>query len=110
MLNQYIVVGRIKELPLIRETSGGNKVSTLLLEVDRNFKNSEGFYETDLFQITLWKGIAETTVHLAEVGCLVAIKGRIQSSQYENKEGLQFYNYEIIAEKVSFLTQKENQE
>ena len=109
MLNQLIVVGKVKELPAMRETSNGNKVSTLLIEVNRNFKNSEGFYETDIFQVTLWKGIAESTVHLAQAGSLIAIKGRIQSSMYESKEGTQYYNYEIIAEKVSFLSQKEDQ-
>lgn len=108
MLNQFIVVGRIKDLPAIRETVNGNKVATLLLTVDRNFKNSEGFYEQDTFQVTLWKGIAESTVHLAEVGNIVAIKGRVQSSTYEGKDEMQYYNYEIIAEKVSFLTQKED--
>ena len=109
MLNQFIVIGKIQELPMIRETSNGNKISTLLLEVDRNFKNSDGLYERDSFQITLWKGIAESTVHLAEIGSLIAVKGRVQSNTYEGKDGVHYYNYEIIAEKVSFLTQKENQ-
>ena len=104
MLNQFIVIGRIKELPVIRETTNGNKISTLLLEVDRNFKNSDGVYEKDVFQITLWKGIAESTVHLSEIGSLIAVKGRVQASTYEGKDGIQYYNYEIIAEKVSFLT------
>ena len=35
------------------------------IEVTRPFANSEGVYETDEFSVTLWKGIAQTTVQVA---------------------------------------------
>ena len=104
MVNQITLVGKISEMPVVRETSGGTKVSTLKLEIERGFKNSEGIFESDIMNITLWKGIASSTVHLANVGDLVAVKGRIQSSPYEGKDGIEYYNYELIAEKVTFLT------
>ncbi len=63
MLNQCALVGRVKELPVSKTTSQGNTVAQLVLEVDRNFRNSDGTLSTDLFQITLWKGIAETCVN-----------------------------------------------
>lgn len=107
MINQIIVIGKVRELPVLKETTNGNKVASILLDVMRNFRNSEGEYEQDIMQFTLWKGVAESTVAVSQIGDLVAIKGRIQSSSYESKEGLLFYNYEMIAEKVTFLNQNQ---
>jgi single-strand DNA-binding protein len=106
MLNQIVLVGRVIQLPEIRETSSGAKVATLHLEVDRNFRNSHGEYEKDIFNVTLWRGVAETTIAVCEVGSLVGIKGRIQANSFETKEQKPFYYCEVIAEKVSFLQTK----
>ena len=106
MINQIITLGKIAELPTLKKTPRGNSVTTIMLEVTRNFRNSDGRYEKDLMQFTLWKGIAETTVAVASVGDLLAIKGHIQTSSYENAEGVVYYNYELIAEKVTFIASK----
>ncbi len=106
MLNQIVLVGRVIQLPEIRETPSGAKVATLQLEVDRNFRNSHGEFERDVFSITLWRGVAETTISVCEVGSLVGIKGRIQANSYENKDQKLIHSFEVIAEKVSFLHPK----
>ena len=103
MLNQVVIVGRLAASPEIRETCHGNKVSTIVLEVDRNFKSSDGVYETDFIPCTLWRGIAETTAQYCEAGSLVGVKGRLQSRSYETKDGAKMFQSELIAEKVTFL-------
>ena len=45
MLNQVVIVGKVVKLPEVKETSTGVKLAELLVEVDRNFKNSQGEYE-----------------------------------------------------------------
>ena len=57
MLNQIVLVGKVVELPTLRETSSGSKVANLLLEVDRTFKNAQGEYEKDLIVCTMWRGV-----------------------------------------------------
>lgn len=106
MLNQIILVGKVVELPTLRETSSGNKVANLLLEVDRNFRNAHGEYDKDLIMCTLWRGVAETATSVCEVGSLVGVKGRLQASSFDTKENRPFYYCEVIAEKVSFLQPK----
>lgn len=103
MLNTFVLVGRIKELPQIKETSNGLRVATMLIEVERGFKNIDGIYEWDVFPVTLWKGLAETTVSVAKVNDIVALKGRIHSNKYETKDERVFYNHEFIVEKLSFI-------
>lgn len=103
MLNQIVLVGRVKELPTIQESANGNKFANLLLELDRPFKNSNGVYEQDYITIILWKGIAETVSDICQINDIIGVKGRIQSYSYEGKDGQTYRSYDIIAEKISFL-------
>lgn len=103
MLNQVVVVGRVKELPQVKETSSGVKLAEMLVEVDRNFKNALGQFETDLIQCTLWRGLAESALEQCEVNGLIGIKGRLQGKHFESKEGSPIYYSELIVEKISFL-------
>ena len=101
-MNVVSVVGEIIELPIMRESSAGNKVATLAMKVVRPFKNSEGYYDFDEFNVTLWRGIAETTCEVCKVGDVIAVKGRLQSRLYE-KEDVIYRNCEIVAEHLSFI-------
>lgn len=103
MLNTMVIVGTLIEQPEIRETSLGNKICTIKLDVPRNFPNSNGEYEKDIFSITLWRGIAETTAQHCRVGSVLAVKGRIQAKELQTKEGNTFQALDLIAEKVSFI-------
>ncbi|MFV0381854.1 MAG: single-stranded DNA-binding protein [Breznakia sp.] len=107
MLNQIVIVGKVKEMPELKETNSSIKYALLTLDVNRNFKNSEGVFESDTIVCTLWRGIAESCLDVCEVGSLVGIKGRLQSRSYTNEENRTFINYEVIAEKVSFLDAKQ---
>ena len=109
MLNQCVLVGRVKEMPRLQETVNGNKVASLLLEVERSFKTSDGFVEKDVFSVQLWRGIAETCCEVCVPGSLVGIKGRLQSFNVK-KEDNTFYNAEVIAERVSFLDMSSKQQ
>ncbi len=102
MLNQIVLVGKVKELPVIKETSGGTKLATMLIEVDRSFKNSIGEIDTDEFQVTLWRGIAEECEMVCKIGSLIGVKGRLQANNFAKEESI-FYKSEIVAEKISFL-------
>jgi len=104
MLNQVVLVGRVSSLPILKDTSTGVKLAEMVVEVDRNFKNTQGELEVDLIQCTLWRGLAETAVEQCAVGTLVGIKGRLQANSFETKESNLFRYCEVIAEKISFLT------
>ena len=106
MLNQTILVGRIVKNPELKETETGKKVTNVVLAVPRNFKNSDGQYETDFINCVLWKGIAENTVEYCHKGDLVGIRGRIQSRSIDVDEENKRQVMEVVAEKVTFLTSK----
>ncbi|WP_423363927.1 single-stranded DNA-binding protein [Mycoplasma sp. P36-A1] len=103
MLNQIVIVGRLVKDPVTIETNDGKKLANITLAVQRNFKNSEGNYETDFIDCVLWKGIAESTSNYCSKGSVLGIKGRLVTSVFKNNEGLSRKSVEVVAEKVSFI-------
>ena len=102
MMNQVVMIGRIVKEPELKETEKGN-LCNLTLAVARPYKNEEGVYETDFVDVTLWKSIAENTKEYCRKGDLVGVKGRIQTSHYEQDDEVKYVT-EVIAEKVTFLS------
>lgn len=107
-MNVVCMVGKVIKLPEVKETVNGNKVATLEMEVERNFANSEGEIESDIFTVTLWKGLAESSLSICNLNSLVSVKGRLSSKNFDTKEGNKFYYCEVIAEKLAFIASGKN--
>jgi len=110
MLNQVVLVGRLTDDVGVSETESGKKLSHLTLAVPRSCKNSEGVYETDFIRCILWNAIAESTSEYCQKGDIIGIKGRIEVSNYEDKDGNKKSSTNVIAEKVTFLSSKKQEE
>ena len=110
MLNQVVLVGRLTEDPTLVNTVNGKKVSSITLAVQRTFKNQEGIYEADFIRCILWNAIAASTTEYCKKGDIVGVKGRIQTSNYEDEQGNKIYTTDVIAEKVTFLSSKKPDE
>lgn len=110
MLNQAVIVGRIIKEPELKKTENGTKVTNITLAVPRCFKNSEGQYDTDYISCVLWKGVAESTVEYCKKGDLVGVKGRIQTRDVELEDETRKKYVEVVAEKVTFLSNKKTGE
>lgn len=109
MLNQIVLVGRLTDDPKLAETDTGKKKTIINLAVARPFKNSEGVYETDFIRCILWNGIADNAKEYTKKGDIVGIKGRLQTSTYE-ENGERKYMTEVIAERLSFITSYKKEE
>lgn len=109
MLNQVVLAGRLVSDPEIIVTENNKKKTLVTVAVPRSYKNTEGNYETDFVRCILWNGIAESTCEYCKKGDIVGVKGRIQTSNYE-QEGQRKYAVDVIAERVSFLGSKKTDE
>ena len=108
-MNNVILVGRLTQNPEIIEIENNKKVTSVILAVNRNFKNSEGIYETDFIRCILWNNIAASTTEYCRVGDVIGIKGRLQSSKYEDENKKIHYITDVIAERVTFLSTNKKQ-
>lgn len=109
MLNQIILVGRLTRDVTVHKSDKGSKVATISLAIPRSFKNMEGSYDTDFIDCVAFEGIAENTAEYCSKGDIVGVKGRVQSRVVE-KDGNKEYLMEVIAEKVTFLSNKRDDE
>lgn len=111
MLNQVVIVGRIIETPTIKELENGKKASTITLAVQRVYKNVDGEYETDFVPVILYNGIAENVLEYCKKGDVVGVKGKIEMTPRIDEEDFQKgQEISIIAEKVTFLSSKKENE
>ena len=104
MVNQIVLVGRIARTPETKTSENGKKFATLTLAVPRNYKNSNGEYDTDFLDCSLWTAIAENTAEYCKSGDIIGGKGRIQTRLIDNEDGTKHKKMEIIADKVTFLS------
>lgn len=103
MLSVCVVVGKVIKEPEIIKTANGNTMAYLYVETARPFRSEDSGPNTDVYKVLLWRGIAEECKDNCDIDSIVAIRGRLQSSIYE-KDDKSFYNCEIIAEKVSYIS------
>lgn len=109
MLNQVVFIGRLVRDPELRESEGGKKYTNITLAVTRSYKNPDGDYGVDFIDCRLWTGVAENTAEYCKKGDLIGIKGRIETRKVEEEEKTRLLT-EIIAEKVTFLSSKRQEE
>lgn len=103
-MNTVVLVGRLTSDPEITVTENGRNVTKITLAINRNYKNQDGLYESDFIRCVLWNSIAGATTEYCKVGDVIGIKGRLQTSSYENKDNQKVYVTEVIAERVTFLS------
>lgn len=110
MLNQVIMVGRLVKNPEIKELESGKKVSNITIAVPRSYKNLNGEYETDFIDCVLWEAIAQQTTEYCYKGDLIGVKGRLQTRNIEKEDGTKEKITEVVAEKITFLSSKKENE
>ena len=106
-MNNVVLVGRLTKDPEMLDTKDNSKKRTIVtLAVTRNYKNSEGIYDTDFIRCILWNAVASSACEYCKSGDVVGIKGRLESRKYETEEKEVKYITEVIVEKITFLSSK----
>lgn len=109
MLNSVVLVGRLTSDPELKEVGKEGKVVNFTVAVPRTYKNEEGDYETDFIQCNVWNKIAENMAEFTKKGDLIGVKGTLQSSSFEDKEGNKRYKTDVRVDKVTFLSSKKEE-
>jgi len=106
MLNKAILMGRLTADPELRRTQNNTAVTSFTLAVNRNFSKSQDQNQTDFIDIVAWSSTAEFVAKWFKKGMLVAVSGRIQMRNWEDRQGNKRRTFEIIAEEVHFAESK----
>ncbi|NRD77146.1 single-stranded DNA-binding protein [Bacillus sp. BRMEA1] len=106
MINQVILVGRLTRNPEMSSTPQGTPFAQITLAVNRSFRNHNGEIEADFVHCILWRKAAENTCKYCRKGSVLGITGRLQTRNYESREGKRTYITEVVAESVRFLSSR----
>ncbi len=107
-MNRVFLIGNLTRDPELAETNTGTSVCHFSIAVNRGFSSSDGERQTDFFNVTAWRGTAETVAKFCKKGSKVAVTGSIQMRQYEDNQGNKRTAVDIIAQEVEFLTRANN--
>lgn len=102
-MNKVILIGNLTKDPELSETSSGVKFCKFGIAVNRPFANADGDRETDFFNITTWRGQAETCARYLVKGKKVCIVGSLQNRSYTDKDGVKRTVTDVIASEIEFL-------
>ncbi|MBR3891227.1 MAG: single-stranded DNA-binding protein [Bacilli bacterium] len=103
MLNKVILIGRTTKDVDLRKTSSGTAVATFTLAVDNRFVQKDGQNTADFISCVAWNNTAEFMNNYVKKGSLVAVEGRIQTRNYDNKDGNRVYVTEVVVETLKSL-------
>lgn len=104
-LNKVMVIGHLGRDPEMRYTPSGRPVTTFTIAVSRSWNTADGERrsETEWFNIVAWGNLAEICKQYLHKGQQVYIEGRLQTRQWEDKEGQKHKNVEVVANEMMML-------
>ena len=105
-MNKAILIGRLTRDPELRTTSTGRNVCQFSIAVNRTFTNANGEREADFINCVVWDKQAENLVKYQKKGNQIAVDGRIQTRNYDDKDGKKVYVTEVLVNNVNFLDAK----
>jgi single-strand DNA-binding protein len=104
-VNKVILVGRLGRDPETRYTNGGQAVANFSIATDETYKdrNGERQKRTEWHKIVVWAKQAEIAQQYLKKGSLIFLEGRIQSREWQDKEGQKRTSFEIVATNFRML-------
>ena len=109
-LNKVILIGNLGRDPEVRYTPGGLAVANFSMATSETWTNKEGEKETrtEWHRIVAWGKLGEICGEYLSKGKQIYIEGRIQTREWEDKEGNKRYTTEIIALQMLMLGSRES--
>jgi len=104
-VNKVIVVGNLGRDPELRYTPSGQPVASFSVATNERWNDRDGKPQerTEWHRIVVWGKQAENCANYLQKGRSVYIEGRLQTREWEDKEGQKRQTTEIVAQTVQFL-------
>ena len=101
MLNRIDIMGRLTRDVELRHTAQGTPVASFTVAVERDFQ-SGGERQTDFIDCVAWRQTGEFASKYFQKGSMAVVSGRLQSRQWEDKNGAKRVSWEIAVDNLYF--------
>lgn len=104
-LNKVLLIGNLGQDPEVKFTQGGQAVMKLRLATTERYGNKAGERQerTEWHTVVVWGNRAEALGKILSKGRTIYVEGRLQTRQWEDKEGQKRYTTEINANQILLL-------
>ena len=109
-VNKIILIGRLGRDPEVRYTPSGLGVANFSIATSEEWKDKatgEKKERTEWHRIVAFGKLGEICGEYLSKGKQVYIEGRIQTREWEDKEGNKRYTTEIVASQMQMLSPKD---
>jgi len=107
MLNRVQLIGSLGADPETRATQGGTMVANLrVATTERVKKGEEWANHTEWHRVVCFGRTAENVAKYLSKGSKAFIEGRLRTTKYADKNGVEKWSTEIIADDIKFLSSK----
>ncbi|MBQ1469023.1 MAG: single-stranded DNA-binding protein [Solobacterium sp.] len=104
MINRVVLVGRLTRDVEVRKTQSGLSVATFTVACDRRgSRDAQGQSQADFISCVAWRQSADFLGAYARKGALIAVDGKIQTRNYDDRDGKKVYVTEVVADTVQLL-------
>src|SRR3954447_5739405 len=109
-INRVVLVGNLTRDPELRHTPSGTAVCSLRLAVNTRRKDQSGQWvdKPNYFDVTVWGQQGENCAQYLSKGRPVALDGRLEWREWQDKAGSRRGSVDIIADSVQFLGGRED--
>lgn len=104
-INKVILIGRLGQNPEIRHTPSGSAVANFSIATSESWNDKSGQKQerTEWHRIVVWGKQAELCQQYLSKGRQVYIEGKLQTRQWQDKDGQTKYTTEVHAQSIQFL-------
>ena len=108
-VNKVILVGNLGRDPEVRYLPSGDPVANITIATSSKYKNKTGemVEETEWHRVTFFGKLAEIVGQYLKKGRSVYVEGRIKTRKYTDKDGVEKYATDIIANEMQMLGSRE---
>jgi single-strand DNA-binding protein len=108
MLNKTLLIGNVGADPVLRHTTSGRPVANFNIATTERWSDTNGnpVERTQWHRIVCWGKLADTVHEYLKKGRQVYVEGRLQTRQWEDRDGVTRVTPEIVAQLVRFLGAK----
>lgn len=108
MINNVVLMGRITHDLELKSTATGVSVVSFTLAVERAFAPQGEKRQADFIDCVAWRNTAEFITNYFKKGSMIAVAGKIQTRNYEDKNGNKRKAVEVLIDTASFCGDKSN--
>jgi len=108
MLNQCNFIGRLGIDPEVKTTQSGTSVCSFNVACSESWKDKSGekMEKTEWVRCVAWGKLADICGEYLRKGALVYVSGKMQTRDYEDKDGVKRYVTEINLSEMKMLGAK----